>query len=264
MANNTDLGSILSAAIANGTVAQLNGGTYTVSQPIVININSTIQGALGLDGGGATINSTITNGQPVIEIVVGPGVDLRYLDLSNFNIVGNGSEGDGIKIVADGNDRWAYNWNVNNVTVSHVGGYGLDMQGSIFEGLVSNSTFNNNGQGGAYIGNSAGGGIASAMHWFGGGASNNGGPGIELGAGMRDLSISGASFADNHGVGVDAPSGITSVTASSFADNQGAGIAYQVYGNFNDNTFTSTGAQTDGITGYTIGETTMVGDSATG
>ena len=37
----TDVGAALSAAIAGGYVAQLNGGTYTVTQPIVININST-------------------------------------------------------------------------------------------------------------------------------------------------------------------------------------------------------------------------------
>ena len=46
--------------------------------------------------------------------------------------------------VADGNDRWMYNWTISNVTVQHVGGYGLDVQGSVFEGLVSNSWMNNN------------------------------------------------------------------------------------------------------------------------
>src|SRR5215472_18855848 len=179
----TDFGAALSAAIAGGYVAQLSGGTYTVTQPIVIHINSTIQGPLGINGNGATLVSHITDGSPVIEIDVGPGVDLRYLDLSNFNIVGNGKEGDGIKIVADGNDRWAYNWNIDNVKVSQVGGYGLDMQGSLFEGLVSNSFMNNNGLGGAYIANSAGGGIASALRWFGGGFENNNGAGLTLGNG---------------------------------------------------------------------------------
>src|SRR5258708_24884100 len=159
----TDFGAALGAAIAGAYVAQLNGGPYTVTQPIVIHINSTTQGPLGIDGSGATLVSQITNGSPVIEIDVGPGVDLRYLDLSNFNIVGNGQEGDGIKIVADGNDRWNYNWNINNVNVSHVGGYGLDMRGSIFEGLVSNSFMNNNGLCGVYISNTPGGGITSPL-----------------------------------------------------------------------------------------------------
>src|SRR5260370_23719890 len=186
-----DLGAARRAAIAGGYVAQLSGGIYTVSQPIVIHIYSTIEGPLGINGGGATLVSQITNGAPVIEIDVGPGVDLRYLDLSNFNIVGNGQEGDGIKIVADGNDRWNYNWNINNVNVSHVGGYGLDMRGSIFEGLVSNSFMNNNGLGGADISNSAGSGRASALRWIAGRLQNNNGPGLALDQGPRDMTVPG-------------------------------------------------------------------------
>src|SRR5690348_6846249 len=90
-----DFGAALQNAIAGGYVAQLTGQTYVVTSPIVIHVDSTIQGPLGIDGGGATIVSQITNGAPVIEIDVGPGVDLRYLDLSNFTLQGNGQEGDG-------------------------------------------------------------------------------------------------------------------------------------------------------------------------
>ena len=39
----TDLASILTTAIDDGNVAQLSGGTYTVTQPIVIHIDSTIR-----------------------------------------------------------------------------------------------------------------------------------------------------------------------------------------------------------------------------
>ncbi len=70
------------------------------------------RGPLGIDLGGATIISQITNGAPVIDDRRRPGVDLRYLTLCNFTIQGNGAKGDGIKIVADGNDRWVYNWNI--------------------------------------------------------------------------------------------------------------------------------------------------------
>src|SRR5215470_14263575 len=114
MASSTDLGAILTAAVQGSYVAQLSGGTYTVTQPIVIYLNSNIQG-FGLNGGGATIISQVPAGQPVIEFVLGPGVDARYIELSNFTIQGNGSEGDGIEIVADGTDRGAYNWNIDNV-----------------------------------------------------------------------------------------------------------------------------------------------------
>src|SRR5262249_54041404 len=159
-----DFGSILTAAAQGGYIAQLSGGTYTVTQPITIYINSTTQG-IGVNGGGATIISQVPAGQPVIQFIVGPNVDLRYLNLTNFTIQGNGSEGDGIKIVADGMDRDVYNWNINNVTINHVGGYGLDFQGNVFEGLVSNSWMNNNGKGGALFEHSAGGGQVSALHW---------------------------------------------------------------------------------------------------
>ena len=107
-----DPGAALRSAIAGGYVAEMSGQTYTVTAPIVINVTSNIRGPLGIDLGGATIVSQITNGAPVIQINAGPGVDLRYLTLSNFTIQGNGREGDGIKIVADGNDRWIYNFSI--------------------------------------------------------------------------------------------------------------------------------------------------------
>ncbi|WIM14421.1 Ig-like domain-containing protein [Enhydrobacter sp.] len=258
----TDLGAMLSAAIAGGYVAHASGGTFIVTTPIVIHIDSTIQGPLGIDLGGATIISQVTGGAPVIEIDVGPGVDQRYLTLSNFTLQGNGQEGDGIKIVADGNDRWIYNWHIDNVTVNHVGGYGLDVQGSVSEGLVSNSSMNGNGAGGAYFSHSPNGGITSALHWFGGGFEGNGGDGLVLDNGARDMSVDGVDFADNHGVGISAASGITSVTDSTFHDNQGEGIWFQGFGNFNDNTFTSSGSQTLGIKGYLDGNATLVGNTS--
>jgi hypothetical protein len=259
----TNLGSMMSAAIASGSMAHSAGTSYIVTSPIVIHIDSTIQGPLGIDLGGATIISQITNGAPVIEIDVGPGVDVRYLTLSNFTIQGNGHEGDGIKIVADGNDRWLYNWNINNVTVNNVGGYGLDVQGSVSEGLVSNSWMNGNGAGGAYFSHSANGGMASALRWFGGGFEGNGGDGLTLDNGTRDMSVDHVTFADNNGVGIAAPSGITSVTGSEFHDNQGAGIWFQGFGNFNDDTFTTSGSQALGIKGYLVGNATLIGSTST-
>src|SRR5215475_15089421 len=100
----TDFGATLNAAVQGDYLAQLSGGTYTVTQPIVIHVTATTTGPLGIDGGGATLVSQVTNGQPLIQIVVDPGVDLRYLTLSNFNIQGNGHEGDGIQVVCATND----------------------------------------------------------------------------------------------------------------------------------------------------------------
>src|SRR5262245_45130922 len=232
----TDLAATLGAAMAGGYLAQSSGQTYTVTAPIVINVNSTIEGPLGIDLGGAHIVSQITNGQPVIQINVGPGVDLRYLTFSNFTIDGNGREGDGIKIVANGNDRWVYNFTVDNVTVRSVGGYGLDVQGSVFEGLLSNSNMIGNAAGGAYFGHSWGGQV-SALRWFGGSLRDNGGAGLVLGNGARDISVDDVTFAHNNGVGISAEGGITSVTNSRFTDNKTAGIWFQNYGSFSGNTF---------------------------
>jgi hypothetical protein len=254
-----DLGAALRSAIAGGYLAEMTGQTYTVTAPIVINVTSTLQGPLGIDLGGATIVSQITNGAPVIQINAGPGVDLRYLTLSNFTIQGNGQEGDGIKIVADGNDRWIYNFTLDNVTVRGVGGYGLDVQGSVFEGLISNSSMIGNRQGGAYFGHSAGGGQVSALRWFGGTIEDNGGAGIFLGNGARDLSVDGITVADNNGDGISAEWGLTSVTDSQFRDNHGDGIWFQNFGYFNNNTFTTSGVQATGMSAWVTGNAVVTG-----
>jgi hypothetical protein len=258
----TDFGAALTAAFQGQYVAQLAGQTYTITSPIVIRVTGTVTGPVGIDGGGATLVSQVTNGAPLIQIIADPGVNMRYLTLSNFTIEGNGQEGDGIQIVADGNDRGVYDWSISNVNVEHVGGYGLDVQGSVFEGMVSNSWMYANAQGGAYFAHSSGGGIASALRWFGGGFQNNGGAGLTLDNGTRDMAVDHASFVNNNGPGISALWGITSVTASDFQDNQGAGVMFANYGNFNYDTFSTSGSQTVGISGY-LGQATLIGDTST-
>ena len=110
--------------------------------------------------------------------------------------------------------------------------------------------------GGAYFGHSAGGGQASALRWFGGGLEDNGGAGLFLGNGTRDISVDGVTVANNNGHGISAEWGITSVTDSQFRDNRGDGIWFQNFGNFNNNTFTSSGVQATGIAGYLVGDAT--------
>ncbi|MBX3500382.1 MAG: FG-GAP repeat protein [Alphaproteobacteria bacterium] len=258
-----DLGGTLSAAIAGGYVAHIAPATYTITEPIVIHVTSTVQGALGLDGGGATFISQVPAGQPVIQLVVEPGVDLRYLQLSNFTIQGNGLEGDGISIVVPSNDSWLYNWTIRDVTVEGVGGYGLDIEGSVFEGTICNSWMIGNGEGGARFAHSPEGGATSALRWLGGGFEDNGGPGLLLDNGARDISVEGATFTGNQGVGISAAWGITSVCSSDFVDNQGAGIWFQNFGGFNDNDFSSSGAQSVGIKGYLTGNATLIGNEST-
>jgi hypothetical protein len=259
----TDLNAIMQSAMAGSYVAQSSTErTFTVSKTIVITVNSTTQGPLGLDLGGGTIVSNITDGSPVIKIVVGPNVDLRYLTLANFTIQGNGREGSGIQIVAGANDRWVYNFTVDNVTVNHVGGYGLDVQGSVFEGIISDSWMTSNGKGGAYFSHLAD-GQASALRWVGGGFENNSGAGMMLDNGVRDMSVDGATFSGNTGGGISAGSGITAVSHSDFIDNKGQGVWFQNYGNFDNNSFTTSGTQGVGVTGWLNGNATVVNSTST-
>jgi Ca2+-binding RTX toxin-like protein len=256
-----DLAGALKAALAGGYVAEMSGQTYTVSSPIVINVTSTVTGPIGIDLGGARIMSQIANGQPVIQINAGPGVDLRYLRLSNFTIEGNGREGDGIRIVSTSSNSWIYNFSIDNVTVKNVGGYGLDFQGNVFEGLISNSWMNGNRAGGAYFAHTSSGAQVSALRWYGGGAENNGGAGIMLANGARDLMIDGLTIAGNDGRGISAEWGISSVSDSQVRDNRGEGIWFQNFGSFTNNTFTSSGVQKTGIDGYIAGQVTLVGNT---
>src|SRR5258708_5250051 len=258
-----DFGAALNAALQGEYVAQLTGQTYTITSPIVIHVTGTVTGPVGIDGGGATLISQVTNGAPLIQIIADPGVNMRYLTLSNFEIEGNGHEGDGMQIVADGNDRGVYDWSISNVNVDHVGGYGIDVRGSVFEGMVSNSWMSGNALGGAYFAHSAGGGIASALRWFGGGFQNNGGAGLILDNGTRDMAIDDASFVNNHGPGISALWGITAVSDSNFVNNERAGGTFQNYGHLHDNTFSASGSQTIGMSAYLVNTATLVNNTST-
>src|SRR5882757_466817 len=259
----TDLGAALTAAFQGQYVAQLTGQTYTITSPIIIHVTGTVTGPVGIDGGGATLISQVTNGAPLIQIIADPGVNIRYLTLSNFTIEGTGQEGDGIQIVADGNDRGVYDWSISNVNVEHVGGYGADVRVSVFEGMVSNSWMSGNALGGAYFADSAGGGIASALRWFGGGFQNNGGAGLILDNGTRDMAVYDASFVNNNGPGISALWGITDVSDSNFVNNQGIGANFANYGNFDDNTFSTSGSQTIGMSAYLVNTATLVNNAST-
>ena len=71
----------LKAAVATGS-AHLADSSYSVGAPIVINLGGATQGPIDIDFGGAKIQSTIAGGGPVIEIVVGAGVNVSQLTIS--------------------------------------------------------------------------------------------------------------------------------------------------------------------------------------
>ena len=57
------------------------------------------------------------------------------------------------------------------------------------------------------------------------------------------ISIDGATISNNAGNGINAEWGITAVSDSKFTDNRGDGIWFQNFGDFHNNTFTSSGVQ---------------------
>ena len=99
----------------------------------------------------------------------------------------------------------------------------------------------------------------SALRWFGGTIEGNGGAGLFLGNGGRDISVDGVTFANNAGYGISAEWGITSVTDSLFRDNRTNGIWFQNFGYFNNNTFTTSGVQGTGLGGWVTGNAAVTG-----
>ena len=259
----SELETALRDALTTGYIANLAAKTYVVTEPIVINITADNPYPKGIDLGGATIVSQITDGRPVIQINVASNTDIRYLTLSNFTLQGNGQEGDGIKIVTDSPTSWLYNWTVSDVTVKGVGGIGLDIIGSVFEGMVSNSWMIGNADGGARFAHSANDGQASALRWYGGGVEDNGVAGIILANGARDLVVDGAVVANNHGPGIVAPYGITAVTDSRIQDNQGIGVVFQNYGSFINNQFVTSGSQLTGVEAWLNGPSALINNTST-
>lgn len=259
----SELETVLRDALTTGYIANLAAKTYVVTEPIVINIDASNPYPKGIDLGGATIISQITDGRPVIQINVASNTDIRYLTLSNFTLQGNGQEGDGIKIVTDSPTSWLYNWTVSDVTVKGVGGIGLDIIGSVFEGMVSNSWMIGNAEGGARFAHSVNDGQASALRWYGGGVEDNGVAGIILANGARDLVVDGAVVANNHGPGILAPYGITAVTDSRIQDNQGIGVVFQNYGSFINNEFVTSGSQLTGVEAWLNGPSALINNTST-
>jgi len=78
----------------------------------------------------------------------------------------------------------------------------------------------------------------------------------------RDMVVDDASFVNNNGPGISALWGITAVTASDFVNNHGAGATFQNYGNFDDNTFSTSGSQTIGMSAYLVNTATLVNNAS--
>ena len=228
-----------------------DGATYTVASPIVINITSSTQGPVGIDLGGAKIVSQIAKARRSSRSSSAPGVDLGGLTLSNFSILGNGREGDGIKIVADGADRSVQTSTSATSTSSMSAASGstywaMSAARCSIRGCTATPRA-------AHASPTAPAAAWSRnLEWIGGGVRKNGVAGLILDNGAHDLSVTGAYFVDNDGPGIMAPAGITTVPTSGFENNLGTGAIVGGTASFTDDTFSTWGRQV-GIGGYLEG-----------
>jgi len=224
----TDFTAALQAALDNGTMYETNFPTYDVAQTIALNISASTAGPFGFSLGGIKLNSQITDGAPVMKINVtgGSGTDVRYLNIRDFGIWGNGAEGDGLVIECDTNDKWLHNWKLEDIVIEGCGGNGAVIEGSIFEGSISNCWASSNEAAGFVLQHYAG-GICSAIKMIGGGARKNGANGIRMLDGMNDLKAFGADFIENGDTGIWAEQGVTLLNGCHFENNALAGVAFQ-------------------------------------
>lgn len=256
---------LLQDAFDNCRMVDLGRDSYTVEAPIVITVPGDRIGPM-VNGRGAKILGALPPGTnlPLITIqATTPGVNLRNMVVQDLIIQGNGHESDGLKIACPGNDSWIYNWRLSGVSAFGCGGYGLNVEGSVFEGLVLDSWVCNNTLGGARFAHAPAGvnqGQCSAVRWLGGGARKNA-AGILLDNNCRDLRVEHAAFIENTGYAISAELGFSSVSNSHFENNgrdvSGRAIGYQVAVTLRDCTFSTAGVQTTCVYGYNVGDSIL-------
>jgi hypothetical protein len=229
---------------------------YDVSQTIEINIGANADN-IGLIGP-AVLNSKITDGSPVLRVLVNAdGVNLTNLLLEKIQVNGNGREGDGIVISCPTNNSWVYRSVFRDLAVSHCGGNGIVFDGSVFESSIHNCWAADN-KGNGFVFRHNNGGQVSAISMHGGGARKNLQAGIALLDGARDIKMFGLYFCENAQFGVNADQGCTLLSGCGFENNQPSGLRYQNFANLMSCTFSTHGVQNPAIQGYLAGGSSII------
>jgi len=255
------LTALLTDSFTNQKVIKATQDTYYITSPIVISVAESMTGGVGLDGRGCKIISGLPPGtnQPLITVEVASGVQLRYVQFRNFTILGsltgvNGTTGEtsGLRLSCQNNPGNLWSFVLDNVNVVGVNTRGIDISGNVFEGTIENCWAEQCGTDGVYIENSNG-GVASAIHWKGGGARQNGHYGLDIEGGAYDVNVSDCYFVLNGYSGIGAANGITGVHHCGFENNGNNsavapyGINMAGFGNIRDCTFSTGGSQLVGI-----------------
>jgi hypothetical protein len=250
-------------------------GTYKVSNTLRIAPPQGARGDMGRHHGilahGARIDSTITGGRNVIEVICRSTV--RFFTLEGLDILGGGNEGHGIYIECESNENFFYNFCMRDIVVQRAGGDGMRLIGNVFEGQLINVYLRDNKRNGVSFAHGSRAGILSAIHVFGSVFGQNGVYGAAMVHGCYDVSYHGCYFLLNGKEGLVAENGCTLLSNCGFENNYesapdfahgGSGIWLQNFGTLIGCTGYSMFKQRRLIQAYVVSQFTMIGCTGSG
>lgn len=255
------LAAAMQAAADNQQVLKINGGTFNVTSPIVVTFGG-VKDTFGFDGGGCKFNSSLGAGQDIITYKwdgVTSGSDIRYLQIRNFTINGNGTERDGLVLESPGADAACpvYCSQITDVNVKNAGRHGIRISGDVFESSIFNVWTHGNHDQGIQFENNAG-GVVSAISMFGGGHRKNLGHGLNAIGGPRDIKSFGQYYCENGSDGCWFETGMTGMWGCGFENNVGSGVAFQNYANLWGCTASTYGPTDFLVNGYLAGGNVLI------
>ncbi len=262
----------LDAAFAPGGPAflEIPPGTYKVSRTLRISPPEGERGDItrhhDIVAHGARLHSTIAGGANVLEVICRSTV--RFLTIEGLDILGSGSEGNGLYLECEHKEHYLYNFCLRDLVVQGCGGDGARLIGNVFEGQLINVYLRDNKRNGASFAHGSRAGILSAIHVFGSVFGQNGQYGAAMVHGCYDVSFHGCYFLLNGKEGLIAENGCTLLSNCGFENNYesaldfahgGSGIFLQNFGTLIGCTAYSMFKQRRLIQAYVVSQFVMIG-----
>jgi hypothetical protein len=197
----------LKAAATEGRKVIVPGYTYAIAKTVTYTSTANTTRSWGLSCQGAILQSKITNGTDVVNMVSNHVV--RYMSITGgLTIRGTKTDRHGLRIFATGSTagKYFYNAVLDNVSIEACGGHGLLMEGNVFENTISNSFFQDNKLNGATFAHSQN-GVCSAIDIKGCYFNQNGQHGMEATnfdaqyGGAQDVRVYGGYCRENQKFG---------------------------------------------------------------
>ena len=133
----------LAAGAAGGFMVTVPAATYAIRNTIDWTSSGDVGRVWGLNSQGATLQSYIGNGTPVMRLTSWNTV--RYFRLcGGMSISCSGGENYGLHIRALSPTVYFYNFLIDGLTVERAGTHGVLFEGDVFEFTVANSYFQDN------------------------------------------------------------------------------------------------------------------------